>query len=184
MNSITRETNIILTTNFNLMYYMHGLLFGTPPSSGGLDRSKCWHAHARTSKFESEPCLIVYPCAASVYCWGLVLKSYELRTRQHRKMLIVKVLRPPKHYFPWDVMAYGRRLRRTYLHKFVNQWRRMKYKECKRQYEQLYIIIGHKQKHRWIISIPSIRRRRQYKRDAKSECQVSVNSTWVLFTYL
>jgi hypothetical protein len=33
-------------------------------------------------------------------CWGLVLKCYELRTRQHRKMLIVKVLRPPKHYFP------------------------------------------------------------------------------------
>jgi hypothetical protein len=33
-------------------------------------------------------------------CWGLVLKYYELRTRQHRKMLNVKVLRPPKHYFP------------------------------------------------------------------------------------
>jgi hypothetical protein len=54
-------------------------------------------------------------------CWGLVLKCYELRTRQHRKMLIIKVLRPSKHYFPWDVMAYGRRLRRAYLHKFVNQ---------------------------------------------------------------
>jgi hypothetical protein len=117
-------------------------------------------------------------------CWGLVLKCYELRTRQHRKMLIVKVLRPPKHYFPWDVMAYGRRLRRTYLHKFINQWRRMKYKECKRQYEQSYIIIGHKQKHRWITSVPSIGKRWQYKRDAKSECQVSVNSTGVLFTYL
>jgi hypothetical protein len=30
-------------------------------------------------------------------CWGLVLKCYELRTRQH-KMLIVKDLRPSKHY--------------------------------------------------------------------------------------
>jgi hypothetical protein len=32
-------------------------------------------------------------------CWGLVLKCYELRTRQH-KILMVKVLRPSKHYFP------------------------------------------------------------------------------------
>jgi hypothetical protein len=30
-------------------------------------------------------------------CWELVLKCYELRTRQH-KMLSVKVLRPMKHY--------------------------------------------------------------------------------------
>jgi hypothetical protein len=32
-------------------------------------------------------------------CWGLVLKCYELRTRQH-KMLMVKVLRPSEQYFP------------------------------------------------------------------------------------
>jgi hypothetical protein len=31
------------------------------------------------------------------YCWGLVLKCYELRTRQH-KMLNVNALRPTKHY--------------------------------------------------------------------------------------
>jgi hypothetical protein len=30
-------------------------------------------------------------------CWGLVLKCYELRTRQH-KMLMVKDLCPSKHY--------------------------------------------------------------------------------------
>jgi hypothetical protein len=30
---------------------------------------------------------------------GLVLKCYELRTRQHR-MLNVNALRPTKHYFP------------------------------------------------------------------------------------
>jgi hypothetical protein len=29
--------------------------------------------------------------------WGLVLKCYELRTRQH-KMLMIKDLRPSKHY--------------------------------------------------------------------------------------
>jgi hypothetical protein len=33
------------------------------------------------------------------HCWGLVLKCYESRTRQH-KVLNVKVLRPSKHYFP------------------------------------------------------------------------------------
>jgi hypothetical protein len=32
-----------------------------------------------------------------VKCWGLVLKCYELRTRQH-EMLNVNVLRPTKHY--------------------------------------------------------------------------------------
>jgi hypothetical protein len=33
------------------------------------------------------------------FCWGLVLKCYELRTRQH-KMLNINALRPLKHYFP------------------------------------------------------------------------------------
>ena len=32
-------------------------------------------------------------------CWRLVLKCYELRTRQH-KMLKVKAIHPSKHYFP------------------------------------------------------------------------------------
>jgi hypothetical protein len=32
-------------------------------------------------------------------CWGLVLKYYGLRTRQH-KMLNVNTIRPSKHYFP------------------------------------------------------------------------------------
>jgi hypothetical protein len=41
-------------------------------------------------------------------CWGLVLKCYELRTRQHR-MLNVKALRPLKHYFPDDLISFGRR---------------------------------------------------------------------------
>jgi hypothetical protein len=34
---------------------------------------------------------------AEVSCWGLVLKCYESRTRQH-KMLNVNALRPTKHY--------------------------------------------------------------------------------------
>jgi hypothetical protein len=32
-------------------------------------------------------------------CWGLVLKCYELRTRQH-KMSSVNTLHPSKHYLP------------------------------------------------------------------------------------
>ena len=32
-------------------------------------------------------------------CWELVLKCYELRTRQ-QKMLIVKDFRPSEHYHP------------------------------------------------------------------------------------
>jgi hypothetical protein len=32
-------------------------------------------------------------------CWGLALKCYELRTRQHRERLMVNALRPSKHYF-------------------------------------------------------------------------------------
>jgi hypothetical protein len=45
------------------------------------------------------------------YCWGLVLKCYELRTRQH-KMLNVNALRPLNHYFLKDLMNFGRRLLR------------------------------------------------------------------------
>jgi hypothetical protein len=46
--------------------------------------------------------LVVYAKQSFIqhtWCWVLVLKCYELRTRQH-KMLKVKALRPSKHYFP------------------------------------------------------------------------------------
>jgi hypothetical protein len=43
-------------------------------------------------------------------CWGLALKCYELRTRQH-KMLNINALRPPKHYLHRDLMNFGRRSR-------------------------------------------------------------------------
>jgi hypothetical protein len=43
-------------------------------------------------------------------CWGLVLNCYELRTRQHKSRLMVNALRPSKHYFPKDIMIFGRRL--------------------------------------------------------------------------
>jgi hypothetical protein len=43
-----------------------------------------------------------------INCWGLVLKCYESRTRQH-KMLNTNALRPLKHYLPKDLMNFGRR---------------------------------------------------------------------------
>jgi hypothetical protein len=40
------------------------------------------------------------------YCWGLVLKCYKLRTRQHKNRLFVNALRPSEHYFPKDIMIF------------------------------------------------------------------------------
>jgi hypothetical protein len=42
---------------------------------------------------------IAYLSIGAIKCWGLVLKCFELRTRQH-KMLNINVLRPLKHYLP------------------------------------------------------------------------------------
>jgi hypothetical protein len=46
-------------------------------------------------------------------CWGLVLKCYESRTRQH-KMLNNNDLRPLKHYLPKDLMNFERRPQARY----------------------------------------------------------------------
>jgi hypothetical protein len=70
-----------LTKTFQLYECKYGdtLLCGQHvPASGGESKAK-------------EACDDIYGC------WGLVLKCYELRTRQH-KMSMVKVLRPSKHY--------------------------------------------------------------------------------------
>jgi hypothetical protein len=59
--------------------------------------------------------IITLPLASSGYgCWGLVLKCYELRTRQH-EMLNVNALHPLKHYSLKDLMNFGRRLRTIQL---------------------------------------------------------------------
>src|SRR6187455_1658742 len=51
-------------------------------------------------------------------CWGLVLKCFESRTRQH-KMLNINALRPLKHYFLKDLMNFGRRPRAKYYEGFT-----------------------------------------------------------------
>jgi hypothetical protein len=43
--------------------------------------------------------LILLSLGPGYHCWGLALKCYELRTRQH-KTLMVNVLCPSEHYFP------------------------------------------------------------------------------------
>jgi hypothetical protein len=42
-------------------------------------------------------------------CWGLALKCYKLRTRQHQNKLFVNALRASKHYFSKDIMIFERR---------------------------------------------------------------------------
>jgi hypothetical protein len=51
--------------------------------------------------FFHKQCLLLYKSILSFLgnCWGLVLKCYESRTRQH-KMFNINALRPSKHYFP------------------------------------------------------------------------------------
>jgi hypothetical protein len=57
----------------------------------------------------SQICKMGYNCIfTDIGCWGLVLKCYELRTRQH-EMLNIDALRPRKHYLPKDLMSFGRR---------------------------------------------------------------------------
>jgi hypothetical protein len=48
------------------------------------------------------------------FCLGLVLKCYELRTRQH-EILNVNALRPLKHYSLKDLMHFGQRLKTIQL---------------------------------------------------------------------
>jgi hypothetical protein len=64
--------------------------------------------HTEGVTIELEPTLEQEIHKGQVGCWGLVLKCYELRTRQH-KMLNINALRPLKHYFPKDLINFGRR---------------------------------------------------------------------------
>jgi hypothetical protein len=45
-------------------------------------------------------CSKILDVGLEVSCWRLVLKCFELKTRQHKKRLMVNILRPSKHYFP------------------------------------------------------------------------------------
>jgi hypothetical protein len=57
----------------------------------------------------SQLCKMGYNCLfTDIGCWGLVLKCFALRTRQHR-MLNINALRPLKHYLLKDLMNFGRR---------------------------------------------------------------------------
>jgi hypothetical protein len=59
------------------------------------------------------PICLILICTGFYYCWGLVLKYYELKTRQH-KMLNINALRPLKHYLTKNLMNFGRRPRVEY----------------------------------------------------------------------
>jgi hypothetical protein len=92
------------------------------------EKMKSWRRISRSSKstMSSRRGVVPNPQSAACEgrCWGLVLKCYELRTRQHKSRLMVNVLRPSKHYFPKDITIFGRRLWRTYLlHHSIYQWK-------------------------------------------------------------
>jgi hypothetical protein len=41
---------------------------------------------------------------------GTCSQMLRVKNKATQKMLNVKVLRPSKHYFTWDIMIFGRRL--------------------------------------------------------------------------
>jgi hypothetical protein len=59
----------------------------------------CWFRDYVDINDNIHPDLRQLSLGAVTVCWGLVLKCYELRIRQH-KMLKVKAFRPSKHCFP------------------------------------------------------------------------------------
>jgi hypothetical protein len=68
-----------------------------------LQRLRDHHLYAKLSKCDfwlREIKFLGHTISQDGICWGLVLKCYELRTRQHKKMLYVNALRPSRHYFP------------------------------------------------------------------------------------
>jgi hypothetical protein len=66
-------------------------------------------------------------------CWRLVLKCYELRTRQH-KMLDINALHPLKHYLHKDLMNFGRRPRARYHEGYTFVIRVIK--QCRMKYKK------------------------------------------------
>src|SRR5690348_15340818 len=99
---------------------MNRLLSGVPTSEPKQLQLECW-AKPSAQKSGSEF------TGGGRQCWGLVLKCYELRTRQH-KMLNNNAFRPLKHYLPKDLMNFGRRPRAGYHdgHTFVVKHKTMR----------------------------------------------------------
>jgi hypothetical protein len=76
---------------------------------GPIESSTIIYEDNSTCVVQMETCYIKSNINKHI-CWGLVLKCYELRTRKHTNRLMVNALRPAKHYFPKDIMIFGRRL--------------------------------------------------------------------------
>jgi hypothetical protein len=49
--------------------------------------------------YEREMCLL-----------GTSSQMLRVKNKATQKMLNVKAIRPSRHYFPWDIMIFGRRL--------------------------------------------------------------------------
>jgi hypothetical protein len=92
---------------------MHG--WGTDCMLGGVSLMAQCTKETKRGKTTWDSFMNPLMLSVLTYCWRLVLKCYESRTRQH-KMLNIKALRPLDHYFPSDIMNLGRRSWRPYLH--------------------------------------------------------------------
>jgi hypothetical protein len=69
----------------------------------------------------------------SVPMLGTCSQMLWVKNKATQRMLNVKVLRPSKHYNPfWEIMFFGRRLRRTYLRQSNIWMRKRKHMRCKR----------------------------------------------------
>jgi hypothetical protein len=52
---------------------------------------------------------------------GTCSQMLWVKNKATQKMLNIKILRPSKHYFPWEITIFGRRLWRTYLRQYNKQ---------------------------------------------------------------
>jgi hypothetical protein len=107
--------HVVLPTRHDVVFDSHAT-FASSSSSYAHGRNRprhhVHHVVSYAPRNESNgPTMLYHTYNASfvlMCCWGLVLKCYELRTRQH-KMLNINALRPLKHYLPKDLMNFGRR---------------------------------------------------------------------------
>jgi hypothetical protein len=106
-NHMTREKNMFTSYVKNKDSY-DMIIFGDGNQGKvkGMVKIAITTEHSISNVFLVES--LGYNLLAVSQCWRLVLKYYELRTRQH-KILNVNALRPSKHYSPQDIMIFRRR---------------------------------------------------------------------------
>jgi hypothetical protein len=86
----------------SLCFFFYFLLAGSEPEPSVIGSTSSFVAEDTSSWLLNEAISSINGSEFTEggrQCWGLVLKCYEIRTRQH-KVLMVKDLHPSKHYLP------------------------------------------------------------------------------------